>query len=56
MRRFAPEARLRRRLQLLSCRIARHPYGNAGTGGPVAARAELRRQARIEEPQEGRTA
>ncbi|MGW2789784.1 hypothetical protein ACWC9H_07640 [Streptomyces sp. NPDC001251] len=45
---------LRRRLQLLSCRIATHPYWNAGRS--AAARTELRRQARTEESQERRTA
>ncbi|MEU3501690.1 hypothetical protein ABZ726_13245 [Streptomyces hundungensis] len=47
---------LRRRLQLLSCRIAAHPYWEAGTGRSTAARTELRRQARAEEVQQGRTA
>ncbi|MFF3699451.1 hypothetical protein [Streptomyces sp. NPDC002221] len=47
---------LRRRLQQLSCRIATHPYWDAGTGRSAAARTELRRQARTEESQERRTA
>ncbi|MEU9192421.1 hypothetical protein [Streptomyces hundungensis] len=37
---------LRRRLQLLSCRIAQHAYWSAGAGHSPAARTELRRQAR----------
>ncbi|MEV3926440.1 MULTISPECIES: hypothetical protein [Actinomycetes] len=37
---------LRRRLQLLSSRIARHPYWSAGPGHSSADRTELRRQAR----------
>ncbi|MGW2865534.1 hypothetical protein [Streptomyces sp. NPDC001205] len=47
---------LRRRLQLLSCRIATHPYWDAGTGRSAAGRTELRRHARAEESQERRTA
>ncbi|MEU3370054.1 hypothetical protein ABZ734_06105 [Streptomyces sp. NPDC006660] len=46
---------LRRRLQLLSCRIASHPYWTTGTGRSTAARTELRRQARSEELREGRS-
>ncbi|MCT9093576.1 hypothetical protein N4G70_32610 [Streptomyces sp. ASQP_92] len=38
---------LRRRLHLLSCRIARHAYWSAGHS--PAARTELRRQARAAE-------
>lgn len=40
---------LRRRLQLLSSRIARHPYWGTASGRPPAARVELRRQARASE-------
>ncbi|MET9365630.1 hypothetical protein ABZX93_32590 [Streptomyces sp. NPDC006632] len=47
---------LRRRLQLLSCRIASHPYWEAGTGRSAAARTELRHQARTAESQERRPA
>ncbi|MEV8529256.1 hypothetical protein AB0451_34800 [Streptomyces sp. NPDC052000] len=37
---------LRRRLQLLSCRIAQHPYWSGGACRSSAAHTELRRQAR----------
>ncbi|WP_438292802.1 hypothetical protein [Streptomyces sp. HUAS TT7] len=40
---------LRRRLQLLSSRIARHPYWGNATGRLSAAHVELRRQARTDE-------
>ncbi|PJM98638.1 hypothetical protein CG740_34955 [Streptomyces sp. CB01201] len=45
---------LRRRLQLLSCRIGSHPYWSAGRS--AADRTELLRQARTAESQERRTA
>ncbi|MFE4874330.1 hypothetical protein [Streptomyces sp. NPDC056682] len=47
---------LRRRLQLLSSRIAGHPYWNAGTGRSLAARTELRRQARAAEEHQTKSA
>ncbi|GGU44484.1 hypothetical protein GCM10010289_76330 [Streptomyces violascens] len=47
---------LRRRLQLLSSRIARHPYWSAAAGRSSADRTELRRQARAAEQHEKRHA
>ncbi|MFE0686072.1 hypothetical protein ACFW17_35450 [Streptomyces sp. NPDC058961] len=47
---------LRRRLLLLSCRIASHPYWDDWAGRSTAGRTELRRQARAEESQKRRTA
>ncbi|MFD7015637.1 hypothetical protein [Streptomyces sp. NPDC059928] len=44
---------LRRRLQLLSSRIARHPYWGGGISS-ATGRVELRRQARSVERQETR--
>ncbi|WP_189961789.1 hypothetical protein [Streptomyces violascens] len=46
---------LRRRLQLLSCRIAGHPYLSR-PGRSSASRTELRRQARAAEGQATRAA
>lgn len=43
---------LRRRLQLLSARIAGHPFWTAPERRSAATRAELRRQARAWEEQE----
>ncbi|MFD9636911.1 hypothetical protein [Streptomyces violascens] len=43
---------LRRRLQRLSSRIARHPYWSAGSGRSPAARTELLRQARAAEAEQ----
>ncbi|MFI6470578.1 MULTISPECIES: hypothetical protein [unclassified Streptomyces] len=43
---------LRRRLQLLSSRIARHPYWGTASGRLPAAHVELRRQARAYEQAE----
>ncbi|WP_329468714.1 hypothetical protein [Streptomyces sp. NBC_01431] len=47
---------LRRRLQLLSSRIARHSYWSAKGGRPSSDRTELRRQARAAEQDEKRPA
>ncbi|WP_030253038.1 hypothetical protein [Streptomyces violens] len=43
---------LRRRLQLLSARIAGHPFWTATTRRSAATRAELRRQTRAREERE----
>lgn len=43
---------LRRRLQLLSARIAAHPFWTATERRSAATRAELRRQARVREERE----
>ncbi|MEV5950374.1 hypothetical protein [Streptomyces sp. NPDC051993] len=47
---------LRRRLQLLSARIASHPYWSVGAGRSSADHVELRRQARAAEQHEKRPA
>ncbi|GAA0449519.1 hypothetical protein [Streptomyces olivaceiscleroticus] len=48
----AHTAALRRRLQLLSARIAAHPFWTATERRSAATRAELRRQARAREKRE----
>ncbi|MER5184793.1 hypothetical protein ABT009_42000 [Streptomyces sp. NPDC002896] len=45
-------APLRRRLQLLSCRLASHPFWATEAGRSPAARMELRQQARRQEETE----
>ncbi|POX42702.1 hypothetical protein C3486_03785 [Streptomyces sp. Ru73] len=49
----ANTAALRRRLQLLSARIAGHPFWTATERRSAATRAELRRQARALEERDG---